>query len=166
MKYGNNMLILNCGGTFNKRYNPISGELEVPYDNSAVEEILQSVAQKFALAGVIYKDSLEMDAGDRKMIANIIMESLDDTFLIIHGTDTMDLTAQFLAEIFTEKKILLTGAMRPFSIDKIEATLNLGIAFGFLNALEHNGVYISMNGYIKQHNLLTKNKHLGKFELV
>jgi L-asparaginase len=35
------VLILNCGGTFNKRYNPLNGELEIPYDNKAVEAILQ-----------------------------------------------------------------------------------------------------------------------------
>lgn len=166
MKYGNDMLILNCGGTFNKRYNKVSGELEVPYDNSAIEDILSSVSQKYALAGVIYKDSLEMDASDRKILANIILESNDDTFLIIHGTDTMDLSAAFLAEIFTDKKILFTGAMQPFAIDKVEATLNLGMAFGFLSALEKNGVYICMNGYVKPYNQLIKNKHLGKFELV
>jgi L-asparaginase len=160
------MLILNCGGTFNKRYNPINGELEVPYDNSAIEEILQSFAPKYALAGLIYKDSLDMDANDRKMIANIIMESHDDTFLIIHGTDTMDLSAAFLAEIFTNKKIVFTGAMRPFSIDKIEASFNLGMAFGFLSELHESGVYICMNGYVKPYNQLVKNKHLGKFEHV
>jgi len=160
------MLILNCGGTFNKRYNPINGELEVPYDNSAINEILQSVSQKYALAGVIYKDSLEMDANDRKMLANIIMESSEDSFLIVHGTDTMDLSAAFLAEIFQDKKIVFTGAMVPFAIDRVEASLNLGMAFGFLAALEESGVYICMNGYVKPYSELLKNRELGKFELV
>jgi len=160
------MLILNCGGTFNKRYNPLTGELEVPYDNTTVEEILQSVEIKYGLAGVIYKDSLEMDAADRKMIANIIMESEDDTFLIIHGTDTMDMSAAFLDEVFEDKKIVLTGAMQPFAIDKIEASLNLGMALGFLCSLQKSGVYICMNGYIQEHDKIVKNKSLGKFELV
>ena len=40
------MLILNTGGTFNKRYNPISGELEVAYDNLAVESVLKSLHVK------------------------------------------------------------------------------------------------------------------------
>ena len=31
------MLILNCGGTFNKRYNVVDGTLEVPYDNRAID---------------------------------------------------------------------------------------------------------------------------------
>ncbi len=105
------MLILNTGGTLNKRYNLLNGELEVPVDNESVEKILESVDKKYNLAGVVYKDSLEMDSNDRKMLANIIMESTDDTFIIIHGTDTMDITAEFLDEIFDDRKIILVGAI-------------------------------------------------------
>ncbi len=160
------MLILNSGGTFNKRYNEISGELEVPYDNYAIEKILKSFNFKYALAGVVYKDSLEMNAQDRKMIAQIIMESQDDTFIVIHGTDTMELTAEFLDEVFEDKKIILIGAMKPFEIDSIESTLNLGMAIGFSKALDVNGVYICMNGHVKTWNKLIKNRELGKFEVV
>src|SRR3990167_5791621 len=117
------MLILNSGGTFNKKYNPLNGELEVPYNNSAIEEILKSVDFKYDLAGVVYKDSLEMTMDDRKRIANIIMESKDNTFVIVHGTDTMHLSAEFLSEIFEDRKIVFVGAMKPFEIDNIE---NLG----------------------------------------
>jgi L-asparaginase len=160
------MLILNCGGTFNKRYNELTGELDVPYDNYAIEKILSSVSADYNLAGVVYKDSLDMDVNDRKMIANIIMESDKDKFLIIHGTDTMDLSAEFLNEVFDDRKIVLTGAMKPFEVDSLEATLNLGMAFGFLNALEGNGVYICMSGYVKPFDTIVKNKSLGKFEIV
>ena len=160
------MLILNSGGTFNKRYNKISGVLEVPYDNYAINKILESVNFDYGLAGVVYKDSLDMDANDRKMLASIIMESQDDTFIIVHGTDTMDLSAEFLSEVFYDKKIILTGAMKPFEIDAIEATLNLGIAIGFCKSLEEHGVYICMNGYVKPWNKIVKNKTIGKFEVV
>ena len=96
------MLILNSGGTFNKRYNEKIGELEVPYDSVAVNKILSSVESKYDLAGVVFKDSLEMDLEDIKMITNIIMESSDKNFIIIHGTDTMNKTAEFLDEIFED----------------------------------------------------------------
>ncbi len=160
------MLILNSGGTFNKRYNPISGELEVPYDNYALEKILHSFHSDYSLAGVVYKDSLAMDLDDRKMLANIIMESCDDTFIIVHGTDTMDLTSEFLDEVFDDRKIILVGAMNPFEIDNVESSLNLGIAIGFLKSLENNGVYICMNGHVELWNNLQKNRLQGKFELV
>jgi L-asparaginase len=160
------MLILNSGGTFNKRYNEYTGELEVPYDNYAIEMIMDSISLKDQLAGVVYKDSLEMTSDDRKMLANIIMESSEKKFLIIHGTDTMDKTAEFLDEVFSDRTIIITGAMKPFEIDKIEATLNFGIAFGFLKASDENGVYITMNGFVDHWSKVVKNRSLGKFESV
>ena len=143
------MLILNTGGTFNKRYNPLNGEVEVAYDNNAIETILETNLSQYDLAAVMYKDSLDMDMNDRKILANIIMESVDNSFLIIHGTDTMHETAEFLSTVFEDRKIVITGAMRPFEIDKIESSLNLGSSIGFLKAQEKNGVYICMNGYIE-----------------
>jgi len=160
------MLILNSGGTFNKRYNSRSGELEVPFDNYAIDKILDSFNKEYNLAGVVYKDSLEMDVDDRKMLANIIMESSDETFIIIHGTDTMHLTAEFLDEIFDDRKIILVGAMKPFEIDNIEATLNLGIAIGFSKANTTDGIYISMNGHVELWDMIEKNRKIGRFELV
>ena len=160
------MLILNSGGTFNKRYNMISGELEVPFDNIAIESILESVNTPYSLAGVVYKDSLEMDSNDRIMLANIMQESAENTFVIVHGTDTMALSAEFFDEVFDDRLIVITGSMKPYELDKVEASLNLGMALGFANASEQKGVYICMNGYIKPFNELVKNKSKGKFELV
>lgn len=160
------MLILNSGGTLNKRYNQLNGDLEVPFDNYAVEKILESFACDYSLAGVVYKDSLEMDTSDRKMLASIIMESKDDTFVIVHGTDTMKVTAEFLSEIFDDRKIIITGAMNPFEIDSIESSLNIGMAIGYSKAVSDFGVYICMNGHVESWNNIEKNRNLGKFEVV
>lgn len=160
------MLILNCGGTFNKKYNPLNGKLEIPFDSQVIDSILESVCSSYDLAGVIFKDSLDMDMNDRKTLAAIINESKDDSFLLVHGTDTMDETAHFLDTIFDDRVIVLTGAMKPYEIDPVEASLNLGMAMGFLKSKNENGVYICMSGYIKKWNKLKKNKQLGKFELV
>ncbi|WP_297434579.1 asparaginase domain-containing protein [Sulfurimonas sp.] len=160
------MLILNCGGTFNKRYNQLTGELEVPYDNYAIEKILDSAYAEYDLAGVIYKDSLDMSVDDRKIIANIISQSSESDFLIVHGTDTMHLSAEFLDEVFDDRIIVLTGSMKPFEIDNIEATLNLGIAMGFLKSTTEYGVYICMNGYVERWDKIEKNRDIGKFEIV
>ncbi|QOY51440.1 asparaginase domain-containing protein [Candidatus Sulfurimonas baltica] len=160
------MLILNSGGTFNKRYNSLTGELEVPYDNDAINRILISVESSYDLAGVVYKDSLDMTIDDRKILANIIMESKDDVFVIVHGTDTMRETAQFLGAIFDDRAIVLVGSMKPFEIDQVEASLNLGMAIGFAKGVDEYGVYICMNGYVEPWEKLEKNRKFGKFELV
>ena len=115
---------------------------------------------------MIYKDSLEMTLDDRKMLARIIAESTDDTFVIVHGTDTMHLSAEFLAEIFENRKIIFVGAMRPFEIDSVEASFNLGMAIGFAKGVEEYGVYICMSGYVAPWNKIQKNTKFGKFEVV
>jgi len=160
------MLILNTGGTFTKRYIPINGEMEVPFDNAAVEKIVSTFSYDVELAGLIYKDSLDMDAEDRKMIAKIISASTDTHFIIIHGTDTMHLTAAFLDEVMDDKIIICTGAMVPFEIDPVEATANLAMALGFAKVQQEPGVYICMQGSVAEHKIVVKNKVLGKFELV
>ncbi|MBE0499030.1 MAG: asparaginase [Campylobacterales bacterium] len=160
------MLILNTGGTFNKRYNPISGELEVPYDNLAVEKILSTFSSTVEVAGVIYKDSLDMDTEDRKTIAQIISASHERFFVVIHGTDTMHLSALFLDAVLEDKVVIFTGAMVPFEIDPVEATANLAMALGFAKAQNAPGVYICMQGLVAKHDKIVKNRALGKFEIV
>lgn len=160
------MLILNTGGTFNKRYNPISGELEVPYDNLAVEKILSTFSSRVEVAGAIYKDSLDMDTEDRKTMASIISASQERFFVVIHGTDTMHLSALFLDAVLEDKVVVFTGAMVPFEIDPVEATANLAMALGFAKAQDTPGVYICMQGLVAKHDKIVKNRAIGKFEIV
>ncbi|MDD5052442.1 MAG: asparaginase domain-containing protein [Sulfuricurvum sp.] len=159
------MLIINTGGTFNKRYDPIRGELFVPKDNEAIEKILQSLVSRVSLEGIIYKDSLEMDNHDRACLAQTIAQSEEVLIIIIHGTDTMDLSAEYVASLALDKVIIFTGGMIPFSIDPIEATANLALAIGYAHNAK-NGVYIGMQGIIGSYDQVKKNKIAGKFEYV
>jgi len=164
------MKILNTGGTFNKRYDPVLGVLEVPYDNEAVEEIVENFAYDVEIAGMIYKDSLEMTQDDRDRLYDIIDVDDEEVYVIIHGTDTMDLTAKTLAERMEEDEeervIVLTGAMVPYSINKTEASVNLGMALGFAATQPAPGVYICMSGIIAPYDRIRKNKMEGIFEIV
>ena len=156
--------VINTGGTFNKRYNPILGELEVPKDSIALDEIISYCYNiDFDVLNIISKDSLEMSDVDRELIVKTIKDCKNQNIIIVHGTDTMDLTAKYLDEKIKDKTIILTGAMLPISINKIEATLNFASAIGFLNANIKNGIYISMHGSVKNYKKLIKNRELGKF---
>lgn len=157
------MLILNSGGTFNKRYDPIKGELVVPFDNVAIESILRHNSEHSELAGVLYKDSLDMTQEDRATLCKIIAHSQESQFLLVHGTDTMSKSAAFIAEIIEDKTVVLTGAMVPFSIDGVEATANFALAFGFLQASPPAGVYIAMHGLVLPHNEIIKDYQKGQF---
>jgi len=159
------MLILNTGGTFNKRYNPLVGELFVPRDNEAVETILKSLVIDIDVRGIIYKDSLEMNDADRSLLADTIVKSDEKIIIVVHGTDTMDLSAGFIAGLALQKTVVFTGAMIPFSINPIEATANLAMAIGFAQR-SCSGVYIVMQGICGQYNYVRKNRECGKFEYV
>ena len=156
--------VINTGGTFNKRYNPLSGELEVPKDSLALDEIISYCYNiDFEVSNIISKDSLDMNDADREFIVKTIKNCKNENIIIVHGTDTIDLTASFIDENIKDKTIVLTGAMLPISINKIEATLNFASAIGFLNANIKNGIYISMHGSVKNYKKLIKNREIGQF---
>jgi len=56
--------------------------------------------------------------------------------------------------------------MKPFEIDNVESTFNLGMAIGFSKAVENFGVYICMSGHVEPWDKIYKNKTKGKFEIV
>uniref|UniRef100_UPI0040489B0E asparaginase domain-containing protein n=1 Tax=Aliarcobacter sp. TaxID=2321116 RepID=UPI0040489B0E len=156
--------VLNTGGTFNKRYNPIKGQLEVPSDNIALDKIIKSCHNvEFEICNIVSKDSLEFTQEDRELILDSIKNSNSDKIIIIHGTDTVDLTAKFIEDKVENKKIVFTGAMVPMSIDEVEATMNFSQAIGFLNAPIESGIYLSMHGVVVEHSKLLKDRSVGKF---
>lgn len=159
-----NIAVVNTGGTFNKRYNPISGKLEVPADNKALKQILDACHNSdFELKTVVSKDSLDITHRDREFIKQSILACESDNVIVIHGTDTMHGTAEFLSQSNIDKTIVLTGAMVPISIQKVEATLNFSLALGFLNAKVEKGVYIAMHGVVKPYDVLLKDRTIGQF---
>ena len=158
--------ILNTGGTFNKRYNPIKGELEVPKDHVALEKMMELCHNvELDVQDIVSKDSLDMTDGDRETILNAINKSDSKKFIIVHGTDTIDITADFLDKNVKDKVIVLTGTMVPMSIEKIEATMNFSLALGYLGAEVKSGIYVAMHGVVAPHEQLKKDKSIGKFLL-
>lgn len=159
------ILIISTGGTFAKVYNPINGKLEIPTQSSILKEIAQKWCCDLDNLQIIDKDSLDMTNHDRLELLGTINQSSYCNIIVIHGTDTMDITAEYLAEAELEKSIVLTGAMVPYSIDPVEATANLASAYGYLQNLEKEGVFISMNGVIESYEKVKKNRLKGKFTL-
>jgi L-asparaginase len=155
--------ILSTGGTFNKIYDPIAGELRVDPDSRAIRELLCHWKAHATLVNLIGKDSLEMNEEDRRLLARTVLERPERKILIIHGTDTMDLSAAYLAEHCPDRQIVLTGAMIPYSIDPVEATANFASAVGWLLAHDETGVFITMHGLILPHQRIKKDREKGIF---
>jgi L-asparaginase len=157
------ILIISTGGTFNKVYNPLNGTLEIDKNSYALEKLALKWLCDFKIINIIGKDSLEITDKDRKILLDTINQSDYTHIIIVHGTDTIDITATYLAKNIVDKYLLLTGAMVPYSIDPIEATANLASAYGYLQAIDTKGIYIAMNGIINNYQKVKKDRKNGKF---
>lgn len=157
--------IINTGGTFNKQYNEKTGYLEIPHNCDTIKEIVEKCFRNNLLLnieGLLYKDSLDLNDNDRKIISEKIKNN--NKTLLVHGTDTMDITAKYLDDELKNNTIVLTGAMSPYSIDKIEAVSNFSTALHFLTTTSQKGVFIAMHGLVKPYQEIKKNKQLGIFQ--
>lgn len=159
------ILILNTGGTFNKVYNPLAATLDVAQNNKIIKNIIElSKIKNIKIEGILFKDSLEITTKNRETLAKYIKNSEFKKIIIVHGTDTIDQTAKYLDQYIKDKTIILTAAMKPYSIEKVEATANLMIAYGNILQKTKKGIFISMHGMVKKYNKIKKNRTLGIFE--
>ena len=157
--------IFVTGGTFDKEYNEITGELF--FKDTHLPELLAlgRSTVKVDITTLMMIDSLEMTEADREIIAENCIKTNENRILITHGTDTMVDTARTLAEKVKDKTIVLTGAMIPYKFGSSDGLFNLGSALSFVQILPP-GVYIAMNGRYFNWDNCRKNKITGKFEKV
>jgi L-asparaginase len=155
--------IFITGGTFDKEYNEITGQLY--FKDTHLHELLEMGRCKVAveIRTLMMIDSLEMTDEDRELIVHQCMHADEERIIITHGTDTMSVTAKVLAEKITNKTIILTGAMIPIKFGSSDGLFNLGSALAFAQSLPH-GVYVAMNGRYFHWNNVRKNKQTGIFE--
>ena len=155
--------ILITGGTIDKEYDPLTGELRFP--KSHLSNMLDQVRckVKFVLEEVMLKDSLQMTSEDREEILKKCIDCLENKVIVTHGTDTMVETAQVLGKHVRGKTIVLVGAMIPYAFGASDALFNLGCAFSAVQALPQ-GVYITMNGRNFTWDNVRKNQESGDFE--
>jgi L-asparaginase len=157
------MRILVTGGTFDKEYNELTGELY--FRESHISEMLERGRSQLTVSveTLMMVDSLQMTNDDREKIAKRISEVPEDRIIVTHGTDTMPETARLLGEKVTGKTVVLTGAMIPYKFGSSDGLYNLGSAMSFVQVLPP-GVYVVMNGRYFTHDNVRKNKETGTFE--
>ena len=155
--------IIVTGGTFDKEYNPLTGQLY--FNITHVPEMLRLGRSRLDvhIKTVMMKDSLNMTDDDRKKILHECQKSKEDKILITHGTDTMTETAILLGRNLIDKTIVLTGAMVPYAFGSSDGLFNLGSAMAYLQILKP-GVYVSMNGRYFHWDNVRKNTTVGLFE--
>ena len=108
---------------------------------------------------LLQKDSLDFDDADRAAIAIAVRDAPERAVVITHGTGTMEQTAKWLAAEHSGKTIVLTGAMRPFSLGRSDGPFNLG---GAIVAAPILGVPLMIGGYATAR---SGRRHADKVEL-
>lgn len=157
--------IFITGGTFDKEYNELTGQLY--FNDTHMHDLLELGRNKVdvEIRTLMMVDSLEMNDEDRLLIAHQCNNCDEDNIVITHGTDTMSETAEYLAANVTDKTIVLTGAMIPIKFGSSDGLFNLGSALAFAQTLP-KGVYVAMNGRYFVAGNVRKNKQTGMFEEV
>jgi len=157
--------IFITGGTFDKEYNELNGELY--FKDTHMQDLLAMGRCRLhiEIRTLMMIDSLEMTAEDRDLIAHQCIQCEEKQIVITHGTDTMSETDRVLAEKVKGKTIVLFGAMIPIKFGSSDGLFNLGGALAFVQTLPE-GVYIAMNGRYFQWNNVRKNRQTGMFEEV
>lgn len=155
--------IFVTGGTFDKEYNELKGELF--FKDTHLPEMLTLGRSRVSVAieTLMMIDSLEMTNADRETIAQHCLMAKEDRIIITHGTDTMVTTARVIAANIKNKTIIITGAMIPYKFGSSDGLFNLGSALAFVQTLPV-GVYVAMNGRYFDWNNVHKNTTIGEFE--
>ena len=152
------------GGTFDKEYNYITGELY--FKDTHLKEMFDRGRSEvdIDIKTLMMTDSLEMREEDRAIIMYNCKKTPHNKILLTHGTDKMVETATLLAhEKIEGKTIVLTGAMIPYAFGtSSDGFFNLGSALAFVQVLPP-GVYVVMNGRYFQWDNVRKNRQTGTF---
>jgi L-asparaginase len=157
--------IFITGGTFDKSYNYINGELF--FEKTHLPEMLKRSRCQLDLKieTLMMIDSLEMNDSHLEEIISKCKNCNTDKIILTHGTDRMVETAKAIAQAeLKNKTIILTGAMIPYAFgSSSDGFFNLGCALSYVQTL-HKGVYITMQGQYFNWNEVVKNLEKGCFE--
>jgi L-asparaginase len=155
--------IIVTGGTFDKHYDAIKGELT--FKETHLPAILEQARVTLPVAIEINQliDSLHMTDEHRSRVLDACRAAPEKSIVVVHGTDTMAETAQVVGRAKLPKAIVFTGAMIPYSVQGSDALFNLGFALAMAQALPPNS-YVAMNGRVFAWDNVRKDKSGGKFE--
>jgi L-asparaginase len=151
------------GGTFDKEYNELTGELFFKQTHIADMLRLGRCRLDVTVETLMMIDSLEMTDAGRQLILERCSAAAADRIVITHGTDSMEHTATELGRGIHDKTIVLTGAMVPYQFGSSDGMFNLGTALAFVQTLSP-GVYVAMNGSCFPWHSVRKNREEGIFE--
>lgn len=163
--------IVTTGGTIEKTYDELEGTLfnrETVIKNR-INQRLRLPYTEIIINSLMTMDSLEMTAVEREAICKKVseLESEGHPIVVLHGTDTMQQTAEVISEKLSkvDVPVILTGAMKPLGFEDSDALQNVTEAL-MAAQLVAPGVYISFHNRLFPIPGARKNKKLGTFEAI
>ncbi len=155
--------IIVTGGTFDKQYDAIKGELA--FKETHLPAILGQARVTLDIAIEINQliDSLNMTDEHRQSVLAACRAAPESAIVVVHGTDTMAQTAEVVGRAKIGKTVVFTGAMIPYSVHGSDALFNLGFALAMAQALPPNA-YVAMNGRVFPWDNVRKDKEGGVFQ--
>lgn len=161
--------IITTGGTIEKSYDEGEGLLSNRQTiiKNKINQRLRLPYTEIIIHSLMAMDSLLMKEKDRVIICEKVTElsTQREPIVVLHGTDTMQQTAELISLNLKEIKIpvILTGAMKPLGFEDSDALQNVTEALIACQILQ-GGVYISFHNRLYTVPGVRKNKKLGTFE--
>ncbi len=161
--------IITTGGTIEKTYDEQDGTLfnRETIIHKRLNQKIRLPYTELKVSALMAKDSLDMDQTDREAIRDKIQELLPDghPIVILHGTDTMQHTAELVAESIKDPKvaIVFTGAMKPMGFEDSDALQNVTEALMACQIIGA-GTFICFHNRLYTVPGVRKNREKGTFE--
>lgn len=161
--------LISTGGTIEKTYDEMTGSLE--NRRSIVGQMLARMRldeTQIMTVELLKKDSLFMTDDDRAQIVDAVRRAVDggacDGVVVLHGTDTLSVTGERLWAVLGPPRVpvVLTGAMRPFEMERSDAFQNLTEAI-FATGVLSPGVYCVAHGRALAFPGVVKDREGGRF---
>ena len=165
--------LITTGGTIEKTYDERTGELQ--NRRSIVRRMLRRLRLEDTAINIVElmsKDSQLMDDNDRQRIVETVramggspaIATPTTGIVILHGTDTLELTGEALLNAIPQPRvpIILTGAMRPYEMTHTDALQNLTESV-FAAGMLAPGVYCVTHGRALRFPGVTKNRDRATF---
>ncbi|MFN7021267.1 MAG: asparaginase domain-containing protein [Phycisphaerales bacterium] len=165
--------LITTGGTIEKTYDEQTGELA--NRRSVVRRMLRRLRLEDATVSTIEllsKDSLHMTEDDRTAIVEACRaagaeragQAAGTGVVVLHGTDTLAVTGERLHKDLPglTVPVVLTGAMRPFEMNRSDALQNLTEAI-FATGVLLPGVYAVAHGRVLKFPGVRKDRERGTF---
>lgn len=178
--------LITTGGTIEKTYDELTGRLE--NRRSIVHRMLRRLRLEDTAVNTIElmsKDSLDMTEDDRRRIVDAVRAAGGERgpsvtsagapssgaaplglsgIVVLHGTDTLCTTGERLFEAFPTPSvpIVMTGAMRPYEMQRSDALQNLTEAI-FATGVLTPGVYLAAHGRVLSFPGIRKDREHGTF---